>query len=1234
MKKIGLFAIATALIACGCGTIVGKSFDDCKSAAVAAQYELMARYVADKKFGQPLPRLEGAALEKHMANSLSEAEKEAIRTSVKAEFERCKKSVVFPKWVEFKNENIRSAVLDLVKKARDAASTNGWEASRAKFEAAREIVWCESVNAAIGGLAIPEVNEPVRRASIELLDTNVNIEEWKILERHMKSIAEDAIAAGVPSNGIVALVAYKDVRPYTKVLDGKVDALVGELKRLGLPGQLLERIKLNTVNFMRSAANLTDFDDKTRMQTSEARAVASLDESIYKRLLEEYRAALRLYDCTDDNTKKIIDWLAKQIAGMIAELPKQEVQKPTTEMVTERLGVSALNKRISALRDTLLSDLDKVVKHNGKISESIGGKVAGGNMTEARQLVMQILAKGSSYDNSAKALAMHELLTRINPALWEKIKREITEKTEAFAKAGKCSEGVVWLEAYPFVRTYAEEIDAQFAAVREAIQGCGVSGARAQMVMSEVAKLAAEAEHLACYVDEVKYAVRPGKKIPADKRQKYDAQVKACRDVLVRNGCTEGNAIKLVTEISNKFAPDIARIEEDIKIPVLYLGSNALNARIARLKERCVHILVGRCTSDLVSAGKFQAARNMLRDVAITGNDAFDAKVYADRLGALDTLVNPVQLEALKGEASKKIKEFWKSEDFKSLKKWIDDYKYVHDEYPEIVKALDSVRKAMITLTIKEPEATKYVELLNTRITALIESAQGEFADISGKPDLSELERALAILEKAIVAQYFDRNAVSAMRLGVRKEILAILEKQKALTSISTADMNKMLRAHFEAEVRAHAAEDAARRPAVFALADNPIEVEEVKQVLLRSAQKGVAAVASGKSKDEVLMEMAGVVAEPAINSTLEWLARLWDRMNAPKVLPTEKDATEMPFDDLMAMLVKRQEYLEFLADMDREIAYDSQIAMAEDAIAKQLDKKYGLENLCMNATLGEYARAMRLLKKRDTLTKDIGAAMVLGAIYLDQSAVLTKALELGADVNGRTPRDPLSRTGLLLAIQLGRTSLLHKLVKSGANVGVSDANRDSAIHYAVRRGNLAVLAAMIEKNDVNVRNALGETPLFDAARSNNKALVDALIAAKADVSANSLARLTPFDAACLAGSRDVLDALADAGAAYGPKQLAEAARNDHLAVAQWLVAKGVDVNADGVLEAAAKGVNLSTASALNEVISKDTRKVLSFLLRQGAVPLGERTVAHDGDKPVTVPANETSAEDKQEVSK
>ena len=58
------------------------------------------------------------------------------------------------------------------------------------------------------------------------------------------------------------------------------------------------------------------------------------------------------------------------------------------------------------------------------------------------------------------------------------------------------------------------------------------------------------------------------------------------------------------------------------------------------------------------------------------------------------------------------------------------------------------------------------------------------------------------------------------------------------------------------------------------------------------------------------------------------------------------------------------------------------------------------------------------------------------------------------------------------------------------------------------------------------------------------------------------------MDAACLAGSRDVLDALADAGAEYGPAQLTIAAAKNRLAVAQWLVGKGVDVNAPGVMEA------------------------------------------------------------------
>ena len=49
---------------------------------------------------------------------------------------------------------------------------------------------------------------------------------------------------------------------------------------------------------------------------------------------------------------------------------------------------------------------------------------------------------------------------------------------------------------------------------------------------------------------------------------------------------------------------------------------------------------------------------------------------------------------------------------------------------------------------------------------------------------------------------------------------------------------------------------------------------------------------------------------------------------------------------------------------------------------------------------------------------------------------------------------------------------------------------------------------------------------------------------------------------------------LADAKAEFGPAQLALAAGYDRLAVAQWLVGKGVDVNAPGVMGATRCGTS------------------------------------------------------------
>lgn len=60
------------------------------------------------------------------------------------------------------------------------------------------------------------------------------------------------------------------------------------------------------------------------------------------------------------------------------------------------------------------------------------------------------------------------------------------------------------------------------------------------------------------------------------------------------------------------------------------------------------------------------------------------------------------------------------------------------------------------------------------------------------------------------------------------------------------------------------------------------------------------------------------------------------------------------------------------------------------------------------------------------------------------------------------------------------------------------DANGDTALHYAVRRGNLAVVKVLLGKNDVDKVNKAGESALFLAVRKNQDALAAAVFTAAA----------------------------------------------------------------------------------------------------------------------------------------
>ena len=1136
MSRMLRFALGIVMLAVAGCVIV--DYEEAINGAKNAQHALIAAYSRENRFGQPVPRLEGKALEEYCSSSFTAAQNAEIKNVVSREYDRAIREDVYPAWKTWKNGEISRKVMALVEEAKASAATNGFARSHAAFEQAREIAWRESVDVRLGGKTVEEVAVPVREASVKLLNTSINVEEWLISESELRSIAASACEGGALEEGIAALKGFKPVRAYTKILDDRVGSITAELASMKVPRPAIDSIAGKTREFMLRAANLADNSDTTSSRTIPGKAAGTIDDSRYRDLVEEYRAALKTYDCTDENASRISAWLLESIAKLVAELPREAPTPDTVETSIDSLGATALNKRINDLRNNLVAELEEGLARRRKMESEMSALSSKDDIEQARGNAIKLVGSDSDAPSYLKLAARSLLLTKINPKLWDLKEKEILAKTSDFLAARDMVGGVAWLAAYPYVRTYDAEIDARFAAVRKEAVAVGVPDSVADGIIRDVASSAAEVEYLACYEDGFRDNVQPGRKLSKEAMRKYEKAVADCRRVLVRNGCTAANADMLVAKMRTGFDAEFSRLTADVNNPVLCLGSNALNARLRALKKKCARKLVADVAFDFVSADDYDAARAAIRDVALSGDADFDQAVSAARIGVLDTIVNPAQLAARKVDANDKIGKFCKADkltgevtvDRDGLIKWTLGYSYVHDDYPAITVAYSAISNAVLALGVEDKDAKDNIDMHSGMVRSLIERLGDKYEPEKKSHDFTQLEEALNSFEKAFIAQYYDSSVALTVREKIKNNIKGMLGT-KTVEPITTWDMNKSIREHIVARV-----------------------VPLLKMQQLQN------------------------VAE--------------------------------------AEVFKQLSYLKRLDDINKMISYDSQIAMAEDAIAKQLRVcQASRGNLGANAALGEYARSMRVLKQAGKLDADGLASVVFGAVYLDQPKVLGRALELGASVDSPCSRDALARPPLLLAIQLGRVNLVYDLVAAGADVSCVDSAKNTAVHYAVRRGNIAVLNAMLEKNDVNGANAAGETPIFDAVRANQRPVVDALIKAKAKVDVVNGENKTPFDEACRCGSRDVLDALADAGAKYGPAQLAIAATNDHLAVAQWLVGHAVDVNGEGVM-----------VSTLTNSVTK------AYLVGEGGLAPDDCS-APDQSAPSSAPAPLTEAHGKIEFT-
>ena len=540
------------------------------------------------------------------------------------------------------------------------------------------------------------------------------------------------------------------------------------------------------------------------------------------------------------------------------------------------------------------------------------------------------------------------------------------------------------------------------------------------------------------------------------------------------------------------------------------IGTAAINARLAKLKESLLAALEAARKAELdakmqkliddltakviglVESGKFDEARTTIRDVALVNDGEWDAKIYASRIGLMNSIVNPNQLKFLKAEAAKKIDGLIAQNKIAEAIKFIDEYPYVHDTYAQIQKSFAMIEKAMKGLKLEDGQSSEYAASRLASVRELMEKRLGKYAN---NEDYSELEKALGELEKGYVGQHYDDAAAKDVTGTIKNEITEMVNAMYA--PLTTWEMNEELRQ--------------------FLVAKRP--------------QMPVASAVEGK---QVAAPQMGLISSA--------------------------------------------------------VDYDAQIAMAEAAIAEP-SAVYGLE-----AVLGDYARIMRRAKAGAGVEKSEAETMVIVSIFLNQPQIFKQALTLKADVNAAARRDELVRAPILLAVQLGRIEFVKMLQDAKCKFDVADAKGDTLLHYAAERGNLAVVKAAVGAVKIDAVNAAGETALFTAVRRNQLAVAKVLLALAGDGEAQKKfvaiangAGETAFDIACKSNAHMLLDALAAAGAGYDEKQLAMALEADCIGAAQWLVEKGLDVNADIV-----RGVDVSDR--------KDTA-TFKYLVAEGYKP-------------------------------
>ncbi len=890
-----------------------------------------------------------------------------------------------------------------------------------------------------------------------------------------------------------------------------------------------------------------------------------------------------------------------------AEQAKIKAQQLENERIAreKRIAVARREREMQTLLKSAMENRSKNLSLSAeeiaaekidRLTKGVNGFIAKSEYEKAREAIWRFPKENLS-EKALKIIneAREDLIKDVvNVKHWLELEKQITDKVDPLMAEKKYAEVRAYLETVKPIRTYTILFDKQVDAVAKVLIEMGLSKESLDPVCASTRKMIAAAfEQMGEKYDDSKYLEFKKSFTGAEA---YNASVKELWDTLVKYDCSHEKANEIVSNlrkmvgelIEQNYLKDTA--SESLVQTLVSLGTTQFNVKLEELRKGIL---------EKVSAGEAEAAFTAARESydqavkeleqALKENQFADIYQLVDRIEELKTGLQEaakkagkkledkfVSREELLARVDKCHAEFLTQELVRkvracvSAKDWEGARAVVRDE-PRIGRdgldmAIYAIRAGLLNTLVNPVQCKEIISGMDEKFAEFLKNKdfngcadwlKGSFVVVDDYDKiLSSLKNAAQIMESLGMETDVSQKKME----DVRKQLQDILDKRAGCFK--------------ETDKRDYSELSAELGSLESAIIDQTLNIP----------------LAAGCTNNLMQFAVAWFGRDPESMTTCEMNQKILAKI--AEYRSDLNDSVEKA--RIEAALAERRKLIE---DMDREVGFDTQISVAEEAIKRGLylsEKGFAQPALSQgfHPVLGEYARIFRLMKPEVELTAAQKQTLLVAGAWLNQPAVVEWALKLGAKVNEPAARDILARPAILAAIRAGNLELVRTLMKAGAAMNVADAKKNTVLHYAARIGSLDLINIAVKDNDVNAKNAEGRTALFAPAELNRLPQVKALLAAKADATVADNGGYTAFDAACAAKSMLVLDALIEGGAPVSAGAFVRAARSDELALVQWFVAHGVDVNAEGVMAAAAEARNAGNLSTYN------------YLVGQGGMPV------------------------------